>query len=70
MSAKSFVNGWILTNPSFPGYAAIAAYLPTQQLSISVSVTKGPKSSEGNSAQTIAERISAALAPGQALKMR
>lgn len=64
------VNGWILTNPSFSGYAAIAAYLPARKLSISVSVTMGPKSPAGNSAQTIAERISAALAPGHVLKMR
>lgn len=64
------VNDWILTNPSFGGYAAIQAYLPSQQLSIAVSVTKGPKSPERNSSETIAERISAALAPEQALKMR
>ncbi|MFD9408688.1 serine hydrolase domain-containing protein [Streptomyces sp. NPDC059989] len=64
------VNGWILTNPSFSGYAAIGAYLPAEGLSIAVSVTMGPKSPEGNSAQTIAERISAALAPGHVLKMR
>lgn len=63
------VDGWILTNPSFSGYAAIQAYLPARKLAISVSVTKGPKSPEGNSAQTIAERISAALAPGRALSM-
>ncbi|MFC9294084.1 serine hydrolase domain-containing protein [Streptomyces sp. NPDC057011] len=64
------VNGWILTNPSFSGYAAIAAYLPAQKLSVSVTVTKGPKSPEGNSAQTIAERIAAVLAPEHPLKMR
>ncbi|MBT2471261.1 beta-lactamase family protein [Streptomyces sp. ISL-66] len=64
------VNGWILTNPSFSGYAAIQAYLPAKKLAISVSVTQGPKSPEGNSAETIAERISSALAPGQELKMR
>lgn len=64
------VNGWILTNPSFSGYAAIQAYLPAQKLAISVSVTQGPKSPQGNSAQTIAERISDALAPGHPLKMR
>lgn len=64
------VNDWILTNPSFSGYAAIQAYLPAKKLAISVNVTQGPKSPEGNSAQTIAERISAALAPGQELKMR
>ncbi|MFJ6795000.1 serine hydrolase domain-containing protein [Streptomyces sp. NPDC091268] len=63
-------NGWILTNPSFSGYAAIQAYLPAKKLAISVSVTQGPKSPEGNSAQVIAERISAALAPDHALRMR
>ncbi|MFZ3494964.1 serine hydrolase domain-containing protein [Streptomyces sp. 5.8] len=64
------VNGWILTNPSFSGYAAIQAYLPAEKLAISVTVTQGPKSPAGNSAQVIAERISAALAPGHVLKMR
>lgn len=64
------VNDWILTNPSFSGYAAIQAYLPAEKLAISVSVTQGPKSPEGNSAQTIAERISAALVPEHVLKMR
>ncbi|MFJ4777539.1 serine hydrolase domain-containing protein [Streptomyces sp. NPDC088762] len=64
------VNGWILSNPSFSGYAAIQAYLPPEKLSISVSVTKGPKSPEGNSAQVIAERIAALLAPAHSLKMR
>ncbi|MER5726761.1 serine hydrolase domain-containing protein [Streptomyces sp. NPDC002138] len=63
-------DGWILTNPSFSGYAGIQAYLPAQKLAISVTVTQGPKSPAGNSAQTIAERISAALAPGHALKPR
>ncbi|MFD7029560.1 serine hydrolase domain-containing protein [Streptomyces sp. NPDC059917] len=64
------VNDWILTNPSFSGYAAIQAYLPARKLAVSVTVTKGPKSPEGNSAQTIAERISDALAPEHPLKMR
>ncbi|MCY0926787.1 serine hydrolase [Streptomyces sp. H27-H1] len=64
------VNDWILTNPSFSGYAAIQAYLPAEKLAISVTVTQGPKSPAGNSAQVIAERISAALAPGHVLKMR
>ncbi|MFI5863780.1 serine hydrolase domain-containing protein [Streptomyces sp. NPDC051546] len=64
------VDDWILTNPSFSGYAAIQAYLPAEKLALSVTVTQGPKSPAGNSAQTIAERISAALAPGRELKMR
>ncbi|CAM5667327.1 hypothetical protein SAVIM338S_06934 [Streptomyces avidinii] len=64
------VDGWILTNPSFSGYAAVQAYLPAAKLAVSVSVTQGPKSPAGNSAQTIAERISIALAPEHPLKMR
>ncbi|MET9699946.1 serine hydrolase domain-containing protein [Streptomyces sp. NPDC006529] len=64
------VNDWILTNPSFSGYAAIQAYLPAAELAISVTVTQGPKSPQGNSAETIAERISQALAPDHALKQR
>ncbi|MFG2751277.1 serine hydrolase domain-containing protein [Streptomyces xanthophaeus] len=64
------VDGWILQNPSFSGYAALQAYLPELGLTIAVSTTKGPKSPEGNSAQTVAERISAALAPGHVLKMK
>ncbi|MFK0256357.1 serine hydrolase domain-containing protein [Streptomyces sp. NPDC090445] len=64
------VDGWILSNPSFSGYAAIQAYLPVRQLSLAVSVTQGPKSPQGNSAQVIAERIAAALAPEQPFRMR
>lgn len=64
------VNDWILTNPSFSGYAAVQAYLPAEKLAISVTVTQGPKSPAGNSAQTIAERISVALTPEHPLKMR
>ncbi|MBT2541773.1 beta-lactamase family protein [Streptomyces sp. ISL-44] len=62
------VNGWILQNPSFSGYAAMQAYLPAERLSIAVSVTKGPKTPEGNQAQTVAERIAAAPAPDHSLK--
>ncbi|MFJ9078637.1 serine hydrolase domain-containing protein [Streptomyces sp. NPDC102278] len=62
------INGWILTNPSFSGYAAIQAYLPAEQISIAVSTTKGPKSPEGNQAEKIAERIAAALTPAHSLK--
>ncbi|MFD3541147.1 serine hydrolase domain-containing protein [Streptomyces sp. NPDC058662] len=57
------LNGWILQNPSFSGYAAMQAYLPAEKLSISVTTTKGPKSPEGNQAQTVAQRIAAALVP-------
>ncbi|MFG2230670.1 serine hydrolase domain-containing protein [Streptomyces sp. NPDC048723] len=60
-------NGWIQSNPSFAGYAAIQAYLPSEHLAIAVSTTVGPKGPENNTAQTIAARIAAALAPGNSL---
>ncbi|GGS22734.1 hypothetical protein Snoj_24010 [Streptomyces nojiriensis] len=60
-------NGWIQSNPSFAGYAAIQAYLPSEHLAIAVSTTVGPKGPETNTAQTIAGRIAAALAPGHSL---
>ncbi|MDH6133304.1 D-alanyl-D-alanine carboxypeptidase [Kitasatospora sp. MAA4] len=56
-------NGWILQNPSFSGYAAIQAYLPSKCLSIAVSTTKGPDSPDGNTAEAIAAQIAAAFAP-------
>ncbi|MGW7369238.1 serine hydrolase domain-containing protein [Streptomyces sp. NPDC054841] len=58
------INDWIMTNPSFSGYAAVQAYLPAEELAIAVATTKGAKSPEGNTAETITNRIAAALAPG------
>ncbi|MER8046946.1 serine hydrolase domain-containing protein [Streptomyces sp. NPDC094032] len=58
------VNGWILQNPSFSGYAAIQAYLPSERLALAVSATKTPTTPEGNMAEVVAERIAAELAPG------
>ncbi|MXM67690.1 serine hydrolase [Streptomyces sp. HUCO-GS316] len=60
-------NGWVLTNPSFSGYAAIMAYEPHHRLSIAVSTTKGPNAPAGNNAQTVAEQIAAVLAPDHPL---
>ncbi|MGW3666880.1 serine hydrolase domain-containing protein [Streptomyces sp. NPDC005141] len=57
------VNGWVVQNPSFSGYAAIQAYLPSDRLAIAVSSTKTADSPEGNQAEVIAKRIAAALAP-------
>ncbi|MDR6977901.1 CubicO group peptidase (beta-lactamase class C family) [Streptomyces sp. 3330] len=56
-------NGWVVQNPSFFGYAAVMAYEPHQRLSIAVSTTVGPDAPEGNTAQTITERIADLLAP-------
>ncbi|MEU2493548.1 serine hydrolase domain-containing protein [Streptomyces sp. NPDC007883] len=58
------MNGWILTNPSFSGYAAVQAYLPAERLAIAVATTKGKDTPDGNTAQTITNRIAGALAPG------
>ncbi|MFB6821465.1 serine hydrolase domain-containing protein [Streptomyces virginiae] len=60
-------NGWIQSNPSFAGYAAIQAYLPSEHLAIAVSTTVGPKAPETNTAQTIAGRIAAVLTPKNSL---
>ncbi|MCB5169097.1 beta-lactamase family protein [Streptomyces bambusae] len=57
------VNGWVVQNPSFSGYAALQAYLPSERLAIAVSVTKKADAPEGNQAQVIGRRIAAALAP-------
>ncbi|WP_256098467.1 serine hydrolase domain-containing protein [Streptomyces agglomeratus] len=57
------VNGWVLQNPSFSGYGAIQAYLPSERLAIAVSATKTAKTPEGNMAEQVAQRIAARLAP-------
>ncbi|MFF4486169.1 serine hydrolase domain-containing protein [Streptomyces sp. NPDC001544] len=62
-------NGWVLTNPSFAGFAAVQAYQPAEKLAIAVSTTVGPKAPQGNTAQTITDRIAAALAPVHPLDM-
>jgi CubicO group peptidase (beta-lactamase class C family) len=58
------INTWVVQNPSFSGYFAIQAYLPSQDLSIAVSTTDGPSTTPNvNYAQTIASDIAAYLAP-------
>jgi CubicO group peptidase (beta-lactamase class C family) len=44
--------GWVLQNPVFNGYAGIAAYLPSQQISIVIDNTHGPNAEEGTSIAT------------------
>ncbi|MFG3345204.1 serine hydrolase domain-containing protein [Streptomyces sp. NPDC048018] len=61
-------NSWLLQNPSFSGYAAIQAYLPSKRLSIAVSATKTPDTADGNMAEVVAERIAAVLAPEHPLQ--
>ncbi|MEU2241093.1 serine hydrolase domain-containing protein [Streptomyces sp. NPDC018338] len=61
------INGWVLQNPSFSGYAAIQAYLPSKRLAIAVSATKTETTPDGNMAEVVAQRIAAELAPGAPL---
>lgn len=59
------IDGWIIQNPSFAGYAATMAYLPAQKLAIAVSVTLNDKASEeGNLSTDLFKEIAAYLAPG------
>ncbi|MFF0431168.1 serine hydrolase domain-containing protein [Streptomyces sp. NPDC004327] len=55
---------WISQHPLFFGYSASMAYLPSRHLSIAVSTTQGPTSTDGHHAHVITQRIAAALAPG------
>ncbi|OQR61673.1 serine hydrolase [Streptomyces maremycinicus] len=57
------VNGWVVQNPSFFGYAAVMAYEPHKRLSIAVSTTVGEDAPAGNNSQTITERIAKLLDP-------
>ena len=57
-------NGWVVQNPSFAGYAATMAYLPSRKLAIAVSVTMNDGASlEGNLSTDVLKRIAAYLAP-------
>ena len=58
------VDGWIIQNPSFAGYAATMAYLPSRKLAITVSVTVDDKAPlEGNLSTKILKEIATDLAP-------
>jgi D-alanyl-D-alanine carboxypeptidase len=59
------INGWVVQNPSFAGYAATMAYLPGRKLAIAVSITMDDGASlEGNLSTDVLKHIAAYLAPG------
>lgn len=63
------VNGWIVQNPSFAGYAATMAYLPSHKLAVAVSATVREKASmDGNLSTEVLKEIAAYLAPEVPLK--
>ena len=58
------INGWVVQNPSFSGYAATMAYLPSRKLAIVASTTMletAPQ--EGNLSTDLLKAIAAHLAP-------
>lgn len=58
------IDGWILQNPSFAGYAATMAYLPSAKLAIAVAVTMDEGASpDGNLSTGVLKDIAAYLAP-------
>jgi CubicO group peptidase (beta-lactamase class C family) len=65
---------WLLQNPLFSGYAAAAAYLPSQKVAIAVAVTYAPEAFDDsgdypNAAETLFRKIGAELAPDDAPPM-
>jgi D-alanyl-D-alanine carboxypeptidase len=58
------INGWLMQNPSFAGYAATMAYLPAKKLAIAVSVTVDETApDEQNLSTDVLRDIAAYLAP-------
>jgi CubicO group peptidase (beta-lactamase class C family) len=62
---------WLLQTSMFSGEAALAAYLPSQQLAVAVAVTYDPEAFDAqgdytNEAETLFRKIGAALAPNDA----
>lgn len=63
------IDGWLVQNPSFAGYAATMAYLPARKLAIVVSATMGEKApGEGNLSTVVLKTIARYLAPDHPMK--
>jgi len=61
------INGWIVQNPSFAGYAATMTYLPSEDLAIAVSVTVEEGAPDGNLSTDVMKAIAAYLVPDRPL---
>ena len=58
------VNGWALQNPSFSGFAATMAYLPSRKLAVAVTVAVTPGATSNTNLSTdIVKQIGAYLVP-------
>jgi CubicO group peptidase (beta-lactamase class C family) len=62
------IDGWIVQNPSFSGYAATMAYLPARRLALAVSVTFAPGATAQNPSTDVLGAIAAYLAPEAPLR--
>jgi len=65
---------WLLQNPLMSGYAALAAYLPSQKIAIAVAATYAPEAFDDqgnypNAADPLFRKIGAELAPEDAPPM-
>lgn len=59
-------NGWVIQTPSFAGYSAAMAYLPSRKIAIAVSATLRPDPpTDVRPTDTLFSAIGAYLAPGQ-----
>lgn len=66
---------WLLQNPLMSGYSAVAAYLPSQKISIAVATTYLPEAFDDqgnytNAADTLFRKIGAVMAPDDAPPVR
>ena len=57
------IRGWVVQNPSFAGYAATMAYLPSRKLAIAAAVTVEEGALDGNLSTDLVKALAAALAP-------
>lgn len=61
-------HSWIVQNPSFAGYAAVMAYLPSKRITLAVTTTGGRHTpATANYAQLLARKLSTYLAPARPL---
>ena len=58
--------GWLIQNPVQYGYSGIAAYLPSQRITLLIDATPGPKSTAKSVALEIFKAISSWLTPNNA----
>jgi D-alanyl-D-alanine carboxypeptidase len=63
-------NGWVIQTPSFAGYAAAMAYLPSQKIAIGIAATNGRNTPDSpRPTDVLFLRIGEMLAPDQTPKM-